>query len=202
MAVKITNCPHTDRPHHAKGMCKTCYAATLEANKRILLESIKATNQLAKPKQPAPAPAPKPEPKAINSFDGAVIQHVVRCMIVCGMDAHKAAKKFAPNANAELLAKIEEQIRTDTIIQAALQHDLHDLGLDENAKKEFIAEMWRWLKNENDPRIRATAARVFAKAFIAERIEEHRVEELPIQDFKAGLEKMLGGDDDKKGTVQ
>jgi len=192
-------------------MCRDCYKKQRTEDHRNSLLNVKAqiTGEYPPKSIETPAGPPLPSPaadpvafikaviaapsvnRALNTFDDAVVDHCVRALLACQMDAVKAVKLIAAHETEAVQKEMIEILRTDIRIKIKLTHDLTALGLDEDSKKKFLATMTYWLYNESDPRLKATAARVFAKAFIAERIEEKRIEDLPIRDFGEGIKAML-----------
>ena len=136
--------------------------------------------------------ADPPEQPAINTFDFAVTDYVVRLLLKNQMDINKFIEAFAPEATLAEKARIHEQVQTDVRIKTALQRDLSKLGLDDTSKSHYVEELWRWFHNEEDPRLRGVAARILGKAFIAEKVEHHAIEDLPIRGIDEGLKRMLG----------
>ena len=143
-----------------------------------------------------PATAFDPPEKPLNTYDFAVCDHVVRLMLKHSMDVNKVIDELQPNGTPFSKGAIKDQLETDVRIKTALQRDLSKLGLDDKAKEHYITEIWRWFKNESDPRLRATAARILGKAFVAERVETTAIESLPILGFEEGITRMLGSPTD------
>jgi hypothetical protein len=184
-------------------MCQDCATKKRHQDKKNSLLAAKSQITGIYPAKPAPAVALTPAEeilkdviappilRALNTFDSAVVDHCVKALIACQMDAVKAVKMIGGHEDAKTQAEMVEILKTDPRIKSQLHYDLTALGLDEDSKKKFLATMSHWLYNESDPRLRATAARVFMRAFISEKVEEHRVEDLPIRDLSEGIKAML-----------
>lgn len=204
MAASNTNCAHKELPHHAKGMCRDCYRKQKVQDHRNSILDLKSKITGVVPQHPV-APdatttalddllkavqAPVPS-RVLNTFDSAVVDHCVKALIACQMDSSKAVNLIAAHETDAVKKEMIEILKNDPRIKSQLHYDLSVLGLDEESKKKFLATMTHWLYNEADPRLRATAARVFMKAFISEKIEERHIEDLTIRDLDEGVKAML-----------
>lgn len=198
MARSVTNCPHTNKPHHSHGMCQDCATKKRHQDKKNSLLAVKAQITGIYPVKPAPAVTLTPKDvisppilHALNTFDPAVVDHCVKALIQCQMDSAKAVKMIASHEPEAVQKEMIEILKTDPRIKSQLHYDLTALGLDEASKKKFLATMSYWLYNESEPKLRTTAARVFMRAFISEKVEERYIEDLPIRDLDAGIKAML-----------
>jgi hypothetical protein len=192
---KMAGC-HPDRPHHARGFCNACYRRFVqkaENEKMLSLAEQRGATLGGHGKQNAPQPIEDPPP--LNTFDFAVTDHIVRLLLKHAMDFNKVIEEICPAGTVFDKGRMLDQLQTDIRIKTALQRDLAKLGLDDKAKEHYITELWRWFHNEEDPRLRATAARILGKAFIADRVETTNIETLPIADFNEGIKRMLGQQD-------
>jgi hypothetical protein len=186
MAQKIL-CAHTDQPVHAKGLCKLCYDKQRKSARRVQRE-IERPFAFKQQRQQDPAYELGP----LNTYDLAVTDYVVRCMIKSAMDINKAIELICGDESPQYKGKVFDQLNTDVRIKTALQRDLTTRGLDDHSKDHFVSEVWRMFLNDSDPRLKAAAMRVLGKAFIADKIESKHIEDLPIADFTAGVKSLLG----------
>lgn len=188
--LKHASC-HPDRPHHARGFCNSCYRRFVQKQQEHGLSLAEQRGAILGGHGKQSAPQPIEDPPPLNTFDFAVTDHVVRLLLKHSMDFNKVIEEICPAGNPFDKGRMLDQLQTDIRIKTALQRDLAKFGLDDKAKEHYVAELWRWFHNEEDPRLRATAARILGKAFIAEKVDVTPIESLPILGFEEGLKRML-----------
>lgn len=187
---------HPEKPTHAHGLCKDCYDKNRALTRKVRREQMRPFD-FRQQRQRTFDPG---EVLPLNTYDTAVTDYAVRCMLACQMDLTKAIDMMSPDASPQLKGKILDQLNTDIRFKTALQRDLTKRGLDDHSKERYVEEVWRMFLNDADPRLKAAAMRVLGKAFIAEKIESRHIEDLPIADFNEGVKLLLAEAEDPNAT--
>lgn len=180
MKVKARRTPdcHPDRRHHAKGLCKSCYysprvnATTLDANGKSVPVVMTPNPRLADPK---------------------VAEHIVAVILKHQLDFNKAVREMHPTLPPVNVAELAHKLEHSPHVQTALGSMLAQLSLDGESKEFYVRELWFRFRSSQDIRERIAAMKMLGKAFISERVEVSRPEELRIEGFEAGVEGMLTG---------
>lgn len=174
-ARRITNCPHTERPHYAKGMCHSCYVLSKKKEKGEPVEKAKRVR--------------------IRYQRPAVADHVAKAFIKHNMDTEEAvAQDLAPELaeSPARVAEVAQMLENAPQVKQAVERNLRAKGLDEQSKNVFVEELWDWMLNQNDKRAIA-AARILGRGFIGEKVGDGKPIKLEIEGFGEGLQRMLGG---------
>lgn len=120
-----------------------------------------------------------------------VARYVARVVILCHMDFEHAVEKMEARLEPEAIKTIAARLETDPLVRSEIEKQLKAKGLDEDAKAIFVEETWnRYWSGSKDEKKDAT--RVLAKAFIAEKADNDKPVNLPIQGFDQGVAVMLG----------
>ena len=82
-------------------------------------------------------------------------------------------------------------------VQQAIEKSLQKRGLDAKSREHFVDLIWRYAESEKpaDERRQLAALRILGKAFISEKIEVDKPQQLKIGGIEEGLEKMGLGEE-------
>jgi|SRR5581483_726350 len=131
-----------------------------------------------------------------NVEDDAVADHIADIVYKHTFNYQGAAAEIAKGKSALDQATLAHYWRSHPAIQAAVQRMLNRIGLDDDAKKRFVASLWNDYYN-GSPREKALAAKILATAFgfgSKNVSENNKPTELPIVNLKQGLDNMGLGD--------
>lgn len=134
---------------------------------------------------------------AFNVDDPAIADHIADIVYKHTFNYQGAAAELAKGKSPADIATLAYYWRGHPSIQSAVQRMLNRIGLDDNAKKRFVAALWNDYYNGNS-RDKSNAAKILATAFgfgSKTANENNRPVELPIQDLSKGLDDMGLGDE-------
>jgi hypothetical protein len=158
---------------------------------------------------------------AIRHTDPKVAAHVAKVAIKHAMDMEGAVKEIVPDATPAEAKKLVMTLEGSPTVKKAVAEELVNAGLDENAKKVYVNQIWDWFQAPNKAaespiltpegtrdykaelrrlevmkEFALTAARILSKAFIAEKIEDNRLQPLKIVGFEEGVKRLMGKNED------
>lgn len=193
-----------------KGEAKRAYNARYkEAQKNAKV--IEAASQPAQNETKGPRPSmplvtayPRISPMELkqvtdeyNVEDPAVADHIADIVYKHTFNYQAAAGEIAKGKSAANIAALAFHWQGHPQIKAAVQRLLTRIGLDDDAKKRFVASLWNDYYN-GSPREKALAAKILATAFgfgSKNVADNNKPTELPIADLNKGLTDMGLGDD-------
>lgn len=195
-----------------KGEAKKEYnAAYREAQKNA--KAILAAGQPAqkekgksgpKPSMPLVDAYPRITPMELKSItdeynvdDPSVADHIADMVYKHTFNYQAAAGEIARGRSPANIAALAMHWQSHPSIKAAVQRMLKRIGLDDDAKKAFVASLWNDYYN-GSPREKALAAKILATAFgfgSKNVADNNKPTELPITDLNKGLNDMGLGDD-------
>lgn len=160
-----------------------------------------AARQLAEEIKPAVTivePAKKPLP--FNTADPKVALHIAGAVAKSLHDFRAAVRILRPDLPPAEQASLAYALEQDPYVRAALQDELAKLGLDDEAKKVYIALLWTAALDlrpqaEKD---RSNARRLLARAFLPSENPSGNKDApvpLPISNLDSGLNRMGLGED-------
>lgn len=140
---------------------------------------------------------PRGTEKALNPYREFALEkpevstYLARVIIGCEMDYDRAVihlRKFMPyEERIELAVKLEN----DAHVQNAIKRMLEAVGIDDASRAQFIKQIWSWFYGDDEDKALA-ASRVLTRVFFGEQRVQEKVDDLKIEGFDAGLEKMFG----------
>jgi hypothetical protein len=106
----------------------------------------------------------------------------------------KTVEELKPELSPIEVAATAHKLENDPRVNAAIEKTLQKRGLDEKSKEHFVDLLWRYAESEEpaDEKRQLAALRILGKAFVGEKIEVDKPEELKISGLEAGLKRMLG----------
>jgi hypothetical protein len=173
------------------------------------------------PAQPAPEPAVKqrkaPRPsmplveayprispvqakkvfEQLNVDDPVIAERIAETLYKQNFNYRAAAREIAPNNTAVDQMALAQYWRTHPAIEAAVQKKLASIGLDEDAEAHLVAALWYDVYN-GSPREKANAQKLLALKLgwgARSASNNQKPAELPITDYKKGLDDMGLGDE-------
>lgn len=99
----------------------------------------------------------------------------------------QGATELTTDKVRDTTARLLENVSTDEEFEKRLD----SLGLDEESRKVYVKEMWRWLYTGTNQQ-RVQASKVLGKAFVTEKVIVDAPEPLAITGFEEGIRRMLG----------
>jgi len=121
-----------------------------------------------------------------------VALYIARVVIGCEMDYDKAVAYLRKYMPVEERLELSVKIENDPYVQNAIKHLLKSVGIDDASRDQFIKQIWAWFYGDDSDKALA-ASRVLTRVFFGEQRQSESVDELKIEGFKEGLDKMLGG---------
>jgi hypothetical protein len=123
-----------------------------------------------------------------------VAEFVAGVAVKNALDMEKTVEELKPELSPSEVAATAHKLENDPRVTAAIEKTLQKRGLDEKSKEHFVDLLWRYAESEApaDEKRQLAALRILGKAFVGEKIEVDKPEELRISGFEAGLKRMLG----------
>lgn len=123
-----------------------------------------------------------------------VAEFVAGVAVKNSLDMERAVEELKPELTPSQVAATAHKLENDPKVTAAIQKTLQRRGLDEQSKQHYVDLLWRYAESEApaDEKRQLTALRILGKAFVGEKIEVDKPEELHISGLEAGLKRMLG----------
>jgi hypothetical protein len=128
-----------------------------------------------------------------------VAEFVAGVAVKNALDMEKTVEELKPELSPTEVAATAHKLENDPKVTAAIQKTLQKRGLDEDSKEHFVDLLWRYAESEApaDEKRQLAALRILGKAFVGEKIEVDKPEELRISGLEEGLKRMLGEDYEK-----
>lgn len=194
-----------------KGDAKKAYNKQYREAQKNAETIVAADPQAAQQKGKAPKPSmplvsayPRIAPMELkkitdeyNVDDPNVADHIANMVYKHTFNYQAAAGEIARGRAPDSIAALAFYWQTHPSIKAAVQRMLKKIGLDDDAKKAFVASLWNDYYN-GSPREKALAAKILATAFgfgSKNVADNNKPTELPITDLSKGLNDMGLGDD-------
>lgn len=175
---------HPERSLYARGLCNSCYQTMRRREKQ-------ATEHPDIPVKPQKTEAEKVIGDVSNP---KVAEYVATAAIKNQMDMQRAVKEIAPTLSPSKAAEVADSLEKNPAVQESIQRALEADGLDEHSRDVYVRRIWDWFLNGNKDQ-QLTAARILQRAFIAEKVDPNRPQELVIRNYAEGVEKMFSSVD-------
>lgn len=142
------------------------------------------------------AQAEKPQNRRSRQFKfrtevPEVANYIARVVILMHMDYERAVETIEPNLKPEDVDRIAKELQHASLVQDAIEKQLKATGLDEGSKDVFVKEIWNRFWN-GGAKEKEISSRILAKAFIAEKVDHNKPQELQIRGFKEGVAVLTG----------
>lgn len=189
---------HADRPAYARSLCRECYDSvrwrgtlptTLAGEARKMAEEVAG-------KVPRAGRKPASESTYIRTDRPKVAEFVAGVAVKNALDMEKTVEELKPELSPSEVAATAHKLENDPRVTAAIEKTLQKRGLDEKSKDYYVERLWHYFDSEApaDEKRQLAAMRILGKAFVGEKIEVDKPEELRISGIEAGLKRMLGDD--------
>jgi hypothetical protein len=139
---------------------------------------------------------PSSESSYIRTDRPRVAEFVAGVAVKNALDMEKTVEELKPELSPSEVAATAHKLENDPRVTAAIQKTLQKRGLDEKSKEHYVDLIWRYAESENpaDEKRQLLSLRILGNAFVGEKIQVDKPEELKISGIREGLKRMLGDD--------
>lgn len=181
---------HPDRPAYAHGLCRRCYDHarwTRRTPNKAVAEDVMA-------KIPRANRKPEQDTPRIRVERPRVAEYVARTAVKHQLDMERAVEEMKPNLGTAQVMELAQQLEANPNVQMAVEKEMQKRGLDESSKDHFVDILWRYAESgdPDDEKRQIAAWRLLGKAFMPDRVEVSKPEELKISGLGDGIRQMLG----------
>jgi hypothetical protein len=131
------------------------------------------------------------KPQVIGNPNNPVVaDFIATAAIKNQLDMSRTVKEIAPDLSVVKAAEVAQQLEKHPGVQESIQKALEAEGLDDKSREVYVRKIWDWFLNGNKDQS-LTAARLLGRAFIVEKVDTNRPQELIIRNYAQGVEQMF-----------